>query len=1278
MGANLQEGVAVNKPVAYTTTDGKEEEGVANEPSPVAEPVCASPPMVAPAHALPPDAAPARLASPALHGRKAAGEYGWEKSEGAWRWGEELHGAASELRGLELGEVRGQSEPTPEWTFHDAYCGIGGSSSGLILAGGRCEGAFDACARAREVFTRRTGVNAQGAWGSFDPEDWKPADVLFSAPPCESVGRFAGKNSERQMWKHLDLVRVHKYKVVVLETLLHFKRMQHGSVFRELVKELDRLGYVASCKSLFAPDFASAAARRRIYLVAVRKDLHAGRGDFVFPEGRSRHHPLSSILEPEFFRRGVRVKSSTFVPLTAPRQRSSLCLRQLGEMKGEGPGRTVYCPTARASAQLATGKGPGWTSGLYLINGVASRLTVREVARLMQISDAVEMDEVEAVAMRHLGYTTPVGVSRGVGVQVQKYLEVQTGVGAQSTKGTSQRPTNLTPEGRPAADARHAARMMAWQACDAAKAAVAAVAAVSCVRLIELSAADRATVERGIQAFHRRRWLYLQKRRGEEEVQKMIAAGVDKATVRRARMTIAKALFMERMRAGNEEGPINLLWWNWSGPVPRELMEGYQLPLRREPPAAFPDNYDTADVSKVWEEFARLSERRYLEGPFDKADGNVYMTHPLAAVSKKGSEKLRIVIDMSITMLNECLVAHRFILPQVQDVADRCYPGCFMITADLQDGFYGVEVRGEDRKYLGLRHPKTGKYYRYTRLAMGAACSPAAFSRLVSWAMRGAYQYEEFKVVDVVVNDSDPNMPRVYGVGGDGAPVATSSWFVDDGCIIAPTRERCVAAYERLVWLLESRLGWRISRRKTRGPAQRITFCGLELDSVGKGVGGPCTRLSEERRGKCLASMREFMAKFRWRNRAPRREMASLVGELSFAANAVPAGRCFLVRMYDAIHEVWADKTGAHADYDRDVPITAEARMDLKWWEQCLEEADCVRLWRSKSFALHRCWSDASNYGFAESIAVNETEEFPQMQFTHGLWPEAVASFSSNWHELATIVHSIKSRFEQVRNSNVHFMTDNTTAVRAVNTGTVRSPPLMALARELKLLQAKGNIGIEAIHLPGAIMMVQGTDQASRSMPWVGMYSGKAGSHDTFAPMDWPRFELNGAILELLAELKTAEADDVSDPKEWFGSAELAGRDTFLHLRPCHVSQALEALLDAQLREGSTTAFTVVAPMVGLQSWRKYLKHFRRKEVHKVKVPGLGEVKHWVLRFEAGDGLLPRGAEGRVGSSGTHGSASGGSRGAGVGAQGQPECGQEHWQSSSRSGGWQQWQQERR
>lgn len=1156
----------------------------------------------------------------------ARGEYAGVGAPGQWVWNEELHQGASDLQLSTLPCTTGITTPTRKWSYHDAYCGIGGLAEGMRLSGGECRGAFDQDAGARRVYTERLGVVPEAAWGTFQCDDWREADVLISAPPCEDHAHLIGRNQERQVWQHLDLVRKHKYKVVVMELLLHFKRMHSGLVFRALVRELNELGYDVRCRMLFAPQFGAVAARRRLYLFCTRVDGTLRHTDLPFPAGSDERHPVRSILEPEYFRSqsNVRIRRKEVVMLEHPKQRTRDCITQVGELAGVGPGRDVYSIHGLASSQLATGRGPGWVSGVYLIDGTPSRLTILEGARALQISDHVDLGDVNATAARYIGNTTAVGLARAIGVQVEAALAADpSSRKAAEPAVKNSRPWRLSPENQPLSLALHAAQLMAWAASDAAAKVITCMMASEHDCVWGLSRSDLSKARKGIEAFHRRRWLVLQRRRGEAEILKMIAQGADEATVRRARMTVRKAMWLERMRAGEEESPINLLWWNWPAPVDKELLNGYKLPFRRPPQPTFPDNYLSANVPKVWNEFERMMERRYMEGPYPEGAVEVFMTHPMAAVPKKHSEKLRIIVDCTASLLNDCLVAQRFVLPMVQDAARKCYRGCWMMTADLQDGFYGVEVTGEDRKYLGLRHPLTGLYYRYTRLAMGMACSPSAFSRLVSWAVKVASAYPEFKAERMVVNDTNPNMPRLYAVNAEGRPVPTSDWFVDDGLIVGPTRESCLAAYERLVWVLESRLGWRICRRKSVGPTHKLEFCGLILDSIGDDVGGPCTRLSVERRARCKQIVGDFLAKVTWRRRASRREMAQIVGELSFASNAIPPGRCFLVRLYDAIHETHAVPTGASVDYDREVPVTVAALLDLRWWQQCLDESDCIVLWRTQSFALHRCWSDASNYGFAESVAVKETEEYPQMAFTHGVWPEAVASFSSNWHELATITHSIVSRGAQMRNSQIHYMTDNSTSVSAINTGTVRSPQLMTLSRELKRAQAQHNIGIEAIHLSGQLMQVQGTDGASRAMPYLGMYSGMEGSHDAFDPMEWPVFVLTGDLRELSQGRLEACDQVASDPRSWVGMS-FEGQDTYMHLRPAHAAQALELLLDAQLRECDGTSFTVIVPMIGLRHWRKFLKHFRCKKVLPVEVPGLGTVKHWYLRYEAGDGKLPR------------------------------------------------------
>lgn len=180
----------------------------------------------------------------------------------------------------------------------------------------------------------------------------------------------------------------------------------------------------------------------------------------------------------------------------------------------------------------------------------------------------------------------------------------------------------------------------------------------------------------------------------------------------------------------------------------------------------------------------------------------------------------------------------------------------------------------------------------------------------------------------------------------------------------------------------------------------------------------------------------------------------------------------------------------------------------------------------------------------------------------------------------------------------------------------------MKLVRELRLLQAEGNIGIEAVHLRGAIMCLQGADAGSRAAWW--RYGATGLSHDTFSPLDWPRFELNGEAAEEVGKWVSEVTVDASDPGKWTPSLDLGGRDSFVHARPAHAPRAFAMLLEAQLRHPTTTSFTVVVPQIGVRGWSKYLKHFRHKRECEVHVSGLGYVKHWVLRYEAGDGLRER------------------------------------------------------
>jgi site-specific DNA-cytosine methylase len=255
---------------------------------------------------------------------------GGRKAQGEWAWAKEYHGDGElvELPTLEV--TTGTTKPRSYWTFHDAYCGIGNVQAGFELAGGKCTGAFDACSRARVVYDRRFGAKALDRLGMFELDQMGPADVYYGAPPCEGKAFGQGVREARQMWQQLQLVDKFQYKMRLFEVLSHFKRMEQGTVFRDFAVAMQSRGYQMHWKSLFCPDYGSAAARRRIVLVGIKDELHARGGEFRYPDPCSSHHPLYSVLEPDFFRRSVRVGNRGFVPLPEEKQKTKNCLRQVG------------------------------------------------------------------------------------------------------------------------------------------------------------------------------------------------------------------------------------------------------------------------------------------------------------------------------------------------------------------------------------------------------------------------------------------------------------------------------------------------------------------------------------------------------------------------------------------------------------------------------------------------------------------------------------------------------------------------------------------------------------------------------------------------------------------------------------------------------------------------------------------------------------------------------------------------------------------------------------
>jgi DNA (cytosine-5)-methyltransferase 1 len=746
--------------------------------------------------------------------RKGAGK-GWNRDE--------VHGRREGLRPM---QVRGNTGPVGHFTFHDAFCGMGGGSLGMVQAGGKCVGAFDSKKAARQVFQRNVGVAPLQGLGSVTARSLGSAEVYLAGSPCQDYSvngdRYGSVGPKgRLMFDQLRLVKeaAPQYQMLVFEQVPNFECLDNGAHFRRFKQEVEGLGYTMYWETLFAPDFGSVSARRRMWMVAVRNDLASRVGPFVFPEAATEHYPLKTVLEPAAIRdRSLLVRRSRYTALQEPKQRNNHSLIQMGFVDGGGEGRRVYSADGFAATQKTSGRGPGWASGLYMVEDRVSRLSLREAARAQQFEDTVQLHEDESTARKHIGNAMPVGMVRAVGAEVGRYLEAfKESIGAVPVQEPAENGCKDSSENRwrwsglEAATALHAARMAAIQASAAAAAVLERCEAAlgpakgAWATWQQLSETAQQRIRRMVERAHWRRWLKLQTAAGLKAVRGLQAGGASAEVVAASAASVAKTMRAERDRGCGSEGPVNLLWWNWPPDMWTEIRDGFELPFVTKPAKFKGENYESAACEKVFKEFDRLIKLGYL---VELVEEECEVISSISAVPKKNSVKLRVVIDMSASGLNGCLLPPRFMLPTVEEVAQEAYPGCWFVVTDLSDGFYCQRLHDGSLAYLGVRNPADGKLYAYRRLPMGLGVSPHNFSRKVAVAVCEAMKnLEEFKVHEWRVNDSCPFMPRVYPVDEKGMPVASLKYYVDDGIITAASKEAAEKAYKKLAWFLEARLG---------------------------------------------------------------------------------------------------------------------------------------------------------------------------------------------------------------------------------------------------------------------------------------------------------------------------------------------------------------------------------------------------------------------------------------------------------------------------------------
>jgi hypothetical protein len=157
-----------------------------------------------------------------------------------------------------------------------------------------------------------------------------------------------------------------------------------------------------------------------------------------------------------------------------------------------------------------------------------------------------------------------------------------------------------------------------------------------------------------------------------------------------------------------------------------------------------------------------------------------------------------------------------------------------------------------------------------------------------------------------------------------------------------------------------------------------------------------------------------------------------------------------------------------------------QVRQDLRWWVTYLETGEGKYVRTTASATPIPTFGDGSGTGTGGTYAIPDGP----LKMCKGKWSPFVYQFSSNWKELATLWLTLDQLLKEdphsVKGTTVFYFTDNSTVCWIAASGSLASPRLHTLTEDIRLLEMQlGWHLLQVIHMPGLVMIQQGTDGLS-------------------------------------------------------------------------------------------------------------------------------------------------------------------------------------------------------
>ena len=364
---------------------------------------------------------------------------------------------------------------------------------------------------------------------------------------------------------------------------------------------------------------------------------------------------------------------------------------------------------------------------------------------------------------------------------------------------------------------------------------------------------------------------------------------------------------------------------------------------------------------------------------------------------------------------------------RVDDAAALVTEGCYMAKCDLKSAYRSVKISEHSQRVTGFKWQFGSQtvYIKDKRLPFGSKLAPGIFHRLTQAVKR-------------MLNRRGLKATVVY---------------LDDFFIKADTLYDCAAALQILVQLLR-KLGFQINWNKVVDPTTKITFLGIEIDSVNMTL-----RLPDEK----LHQVREELALFQKRTRASKKQLQSLAGKLNFCASVVYGGRVYSRRIIDTLNALKAD--------NHKVKLNDDIRADISWWQSFMATFNGRSMLLDKqaitSVFTDSCKSAAGGVYDGDWFYFNWDVDWPQISNMH-----------INVKEVMAVYLAVYRWAPLWRNKRIFIQSDNKATVAAIRRGTSRNPFLMSCLRSLFWRSAQYNFHLTARYIRGVSNTV--ADAASR------------------------------------------------------------------------------------------------------------------------------------------------------------------------------------------------------